>query len=202
MNRVKEFFLGLNKSTRITLISCGCFILLTFIILMFFVFFPITPSEKAIARIGREGLVYNETDEQQVTTAVTENNNTPAETTTTTVTTTTGVTTEPVRITFTTPEGFYIPGYIQTGEVGVNNFTTTTSSTEESTEDPSETTTTTTEPGTEDPTDEPGIEDPTDEPSTDPTDAPSTDPTDPPVTEQPATTPPETPDAEQAVSEE
>ncbi len=193
MNRVKEFFLGLNKSTRITLISCGCFILLTFIILMFFVFFPITPSEKAIARIGREGLVYNETDDQQVTTAVTDENDTPVQTTTTAVTTTTGVTTEPVRITFTTPEGFYIPGYIQTGEVGVNDFTTTTTSTDEGMEDPSETTTTTTEPGTEDPTDEP---------STDPTDEPSTDPTDPPVTEQPATTPPETPDAESALSEE
>ncbi len=57
MYKFKEFFGNLSKSTRLTVISCGIFIILTFIILMFFVMFPITPSEKVISGMGRAGLM-------------------------------------------------------------------------------------------------------------------------------------------------
>lgn len=194
MGRVKEFFLGLSKSTRITLISCGCFVLLTLIILLFFVMFPITPSERAIARIGREGLVYDPENEGVVTTTVSD----AVGSETTTTVTTTSTTHSEIRITFTTVSGFFTPGYIQTGDPFVNNYeTTTTTTTTIPVEDPSEgTTTETTEPSTEDTSQ--GTEDPGTEPT-----EPSTDsgeiPTDPPVTDppEPATTPPETPSPEE-----
>ena len=47
---------GLNKSTKVTLLSCASFIVLTMLILIFFVMFPITPSEKIMASIGRENV--------------------------------------------------------------------------------------------------------------------------------------------------
>jgi len=56
MYKFKAFFGNLSKSTRLTVMSCGIFIALTFIILMFFVMFPITPSEKIISGMGRNGL--------------------------------------------------------------------------------------------------------------------------------------------------
>lgn len=57
MYKIKEFFGTLSKSTRLTVISCGIFIILTFVILMFFVMFPITPSEKVISGMGRASLM-------------------------------------------------------------------------------------------------------------------------------------------------
>lgn len=57
MYKLKEFFGNLSKSTKLTVFSCGIFILLTFVILLFFVMFPITPSEKVISGMGRAGLV-------------------------------------------------------------------------------------------------------------------------------------------------
>ncbi|MBQ8296804.1 MAG: hypothetical protein IJX77_03375 [Ruminococcus sp.] len=121
MSKIKEFFLGLSKSTRMTLISCGCFVLLTFLILIFFVMFPITPSEKAIAKIGREGLVYQDGDENvTVTTTVTTTTNTV----TTTQTTTTTV--SETRITYTTMGGFFSEGYINTGTVGEDYYESST----------------------------------------------------------------------------
>lgn len=87
MSKIKDFFMGLNKSTKMTMLSCGCFILLTLVILIFFMWFPITPSDRAISSLGREGLVYNETeDDPAVTTAASVVTGTG--TTTTTVTTT------------------------------------------------------------------------------------------------------------------
>ena len=56
MSRGNGFFSNLKKSTRITLVSCGCFIALTAVILTFFVMFPITPSEKLISSFGRESI--------------------------------------------------------------------------------------------------------------------------------------------------
>ena len=70
MSKIKEFFAGLGKffsglkkSTRVTLISCGSFIVMTAIILLFFVLFPISPPEKAVSLIknGRSKLS-NESD--------------------------------------------------------------------------------------------------------------------------------------------
>lgn len=37
---------GLQKSTRMTLLACGCFLLMTALILLFLMFFPIVPEEK------------------------------------------------------------------------------------------------------------------------------------------------------------
>lgn len=46
----------LKKSTIITMVSCGSFVVMTFLALLFFVKFPITPSERIISSIGREGI--------------------------------------------------------------------------------------------------------------------------------------------------
>ena len=59
MEKIKSLFGNLKKSTVITLISCGCFIALSFIILCFFIMFPITPSEKVMATFGRESVAKN-----------------------------------------------------------------------------------------------------------------------------------------------
>lgn len=130
MSRIKDFFLSLNKSTKLTILSCGCFIVMTLIILCIFVFCPITPSEKAISSLGREGLVYQESDVEPVTTVST--------------TTTTGTATQSVTTTSNTTSGFigahvttlgtdYVSGnIIPTGSYAptVNQTTTTTSSPE------------------------------------------------------------------------
>ena len=51
--------LKLKKSTIITMVSCGSFIVMTFLALLFFVKFPITPSEKIISNIGRKSIYKN-----------------------------------------------------------------------------------------------------------------------------------------------
>ena len=72
MNKIKDFFnelfFGLSKSTRITLISCGSFIMLTFVILLFFVLFPITPSEGLIDLRSR--IVVSSSDSEAAVTTV------------------------------------------------------------------------------------------------------------------------------------
>lgn len=196
MSKIKDFFIGLNKSTKMTMLSCGCFVVLTLIILCFFVMFPITPSDRAISSLGREGLVYDGgTDEPAVTT------------TSVTVTEVTGTTTR-TTTTHTSMSGFigadvttlgsgYLSGnVIPTGSYVYEPI-------------PLETTTTTIAPGIEEPTVtttgsepiDPGIStdvppEPTDptEPPVDPTDPP-VEPTDPPVTDIPST-PPEDPAAQ------
>ena len=70
MDKIKDFFGSLSKSTKITLISCGSFLLLTFIILLFFVLFPITPSERVILGLGREGIVAASPDNKDETAAI------------------------------------------------------------------------------------------------------------------------------------
>lgn len=69
MNKIKQFFFGLQRSTRITVISCGCFLGLTIVLLFIFVLCPITPSEKAIASFGREELAQLESDPVSTTVA-------------------------------------------------------------------------------------------------------------------------------------
>ena len=56
MSRVADFFGNLKRSTKITMLSCACLVLLTLLITVFFVLFPITPSEKIMSNIGRESI--------------------------------------------------------------------------------------------------------------------------------------------------
>lgn len=196
MSKIKDFFIGLNKSTKMTMLSCGCFVVLTLVILCFFMMFPITPSDRAISSLGREGLVYNNgnTDEPVVTTTSV----TVAEGTGTTTKTTT---------THTSMSGF-IGADVTTlgsGYLSGNLIPTGTYVYEPM---PIETTTTTIAPGYEDPTvtttgsdiSDPGNistdvppepTDPTD-PPVEPTDPP-VEPTDPPVTDPPTVAPEENP---------
>lgn len=44
---------GMQKSTRLTLLGCVCFLAVTALILLFLMFFPITPSEKDVLTISR-----------------------------------------------------------------------------------------------------------------------------------------------------
>ena len=57
MESIRKFYSGLNRSTKITLVSCGSFLLLTILILLIFVLFPITPSERLISGLGRGGAI-------------------------------------------------------------------------------------------------------------------------------------------------
>ena len=56
MSKIKDFYEGLKKSTKITVLSCGSFVVMTMLILAFFIIFPITPSEKIMTNIGRENM--------------------------------------------------------------------------------------------------------------------------------------------------
>lgn len=56
MERIATFYGSLKKSTRLTVASCAGFVLLTLLVLLFFVRFPITPSEKIMTSIGRESI--------------------------------------------------------------------------------------------------------------------------------------------------
>lgn len=69
MKKNKGFFGSLQKSTKVTLLSCISFIALTLLILIFFILFPITPSERIMASIGRENMYNN--NPQNVTPVVT-----------------------------------------------------------------------------------------------------------------------------------
>ena len=132
MSKIISFFSGLKKSTRITLISCGFFILLTFIILMFFIFFPITPSEKIMANIGREAVSRNEGSADPLLTAmpgVVTTSSTDESAVTTKITTTSSVrTTSRTSFTIhvTTGSGFLWGGNIPTGIMPYGGDTTTT----------------------------------------------------------------------------
>ena len=126
MNKAKEFFANLRKSTKITLISCICFVSLTFLILCFFILFPISPSEKVMASIGRESVQKSDQNDSSITT--TSNSNQFDVSKGTTVTTTAVSTNrKEYQITITTGEGFLSGGYIPSG----NYSETTTSSNSE-----------------------------------------------------------------------
>ncbi|MDE7364369.1 MAG: hypothetical protein K2N27_05715 [Ruminococcus sp.] len=128
MNKNTKFSGGLHKSTKITLLSCVSFIILTMIILVFFILFPITPSERIIASIGREN-IFNGNNNGNNVTAIPE-----VTTTTSDISTTAGVNTNPTKSTGTTTtktfkivitsgSGFMWNGRIPTGVM--NNTKTT-----------------------------------------------------------------------------
>ena len=120
MSKIKGFFANLKKSTKITLVSCGCFIAMTAVILGFFIMFPITPSDKVIASFGRESVIKKDASQSQaVTTTVTALDSIEASKGTTYMTTavTTMRTTRrrEFSVDITTGSGFYSGGNILTG---------------------------------------------------------------------------------------
>ncbi len=70
MKKNKGFMKSLNKSTQVTLLSCASFIAMTVILLVFFSAFPITPSEKIMASIGRENILENNNTNNENITSV------------------------------------------------------------------------------------------------------------------------------------
>ncbi|MBQ8181479.1 MAG: hypothetical protein IJ010_05840 [Ruminococcus sp.] len=204
MSKVRDFFTSLNKSTKITLISCGCFVALTVVILCFFVLFPISPSDTIQEKYGREAKASKNGESAQIVTTQPADDEeyiaSKGTAVSRTVTTTRTARKKNFSVTVTTGDGFFSGGKIPTG--GTPYETATTVPIEEPVEEPTEPMTGSgfeepTEPmtgtGIEDPT-EPitgsGIEDPTEPPPVeDPTDPPVELPTDPPAP-PPATDPP------------
>lgn len=121
MSKVRDFFVNLRKSTKITLISCVSFVLMTFLILCFFIISPITPADKAGSTYGRE-TVSGSVISTDVTTVPGEglevSKGTSKAATTTKVTTSH----EDYVITITTGAGFYTGGRINTGEYDGNDY--------------------------------------------------------------------------------
>ena len=117
MSKGNGFFSNLKRSTKITLVSCGCFIALTALILLFFVMFPITPSEKVISSFGRESIYKQDTTGTAVTTAVTTTMNDDIVVAKGTKTTTASRTTAKKYTThkLTSGSGFYMDQRIPTG---------------------------------------------------------------------------------------
>ena len=132
MYKSKEFFGNLSKSTRLTVISCGIFIILTFIILMFFVMFPITPSEKVISGMGRAGLMDSDGknspygDELNGVVVTTSADSSGKKNDSKVTTANTQVTYPKVHYVdkiFTTNEGYVYTGYaVPTGQPGYNSY--------------------------------------------------------------------------------
>lgn len=206
MGRVRAFINNLQKSTKVTLISCGCFILLTFLILIFFVMFPITRAERANASVGRESVQRNAA---AVTTATDINGSVIVSMGTTQKVDSLVTTTKhkDYVITVTTGKGFYSNGRIPTGDYSGDDYYSTDSvdgseyvtvSPDEAIgyqpgyeEDPTEyvapvaTTAYSEEPIVTQPIDDSGV-DPTDPPQPDPTIPPIETPTEAPATEAPA----------------
>lgn len=206
MNKVRYFFTSLNKSTKITLISCGCFVVLTVLILCFFMLFPISPSDTIQEKYGREAKASNngepaqtvttqpaDDDEYVVSKGIAVSNN---------VTTTRTTRKKNFSVTVTTGDGFYSGGRIPTGGTPYETVTTepvdepveypTDNPFEYPTEPPSEDISQyPTEPPSEDvsqnttepPSDQPPVVDPTDPPIEPPSDQP---PAPPPATDPPA----------------
>lgn len=183
MSKVRDFFVSLNKSTKITLISCGCFIALTVVILGFFIMFPISPDDTVQEKYGREAKASKSSETvQTVTTQPSENDSyigSKGTTVSSKVTTTHSSRKKSFSVTVTTGNGFYSGGRIPTG--GTPYDPEYPDPTEPDTDYPPE------------PWTDPIV---TGEPFTDPpvTEPPATEPpaTDPPVTEPPATEPPAT----------
>ena len=186
MSKVRDFFVSLNKSTKITLISCGCFIALTVVILGFFIMFPISPDDTVQEKYGREAKASKSSETvQTVTTQPSENDSyigSKGTAVSPKVTTTHSSRKKSFSVTVTTGNGFYSGGRIPTG--GTPYDPEYPNPTEPDTDYPIEPWTdpiVTGEPATDPPVTEP--------PATDPpvTEPPATDPpaTDPPVTEPP-----------------
>ena len=70
MKKNKRFMKSLNRSTQVTILSCASFIAMTVILLVFLSAFPITPSEKIMASIGRENILENNNPSGEDITAI------------------------------------------------------------------------------------------------------------------------------------
>lgn len=131
MSKIKDFFRSLKKSTKMTIISCTCCVVLTAVILSFFVMFPTTLSEKVITGFGREG-IYKEVNQSEVvtTTVVTTTGNDiiVAKTTRTTTRPKTTRTEFTIKVTSGSgfAGGFYVDNRIPTGVYPNEYFPTTT----------------------------------------------------------------------------
>ena len=185
MSKVRNFFASLNKSTKITLISCVCFVALTAAILSFFILFPISPNDTVHEKYGREAKASNNTGvAQTVTTQPAENDayvGSKGTEASPKVTTTNSRRKKNFSITVTTGEGFFSGGRIPTGgapyEAGGSPYETTTESeypfsypTEPPTDYPIP------PPVTDDPNPPPVTDDPNPPPITDPVDPGNNDP--------------------------
>lgn len=210
MSSKSGFISNLNKSTKVTMVSCLGFILLTALILVFFIFFPITPSEKVMASIGRENVQNNGSgDSSQNITPVVITTSSDENEVITTTTRPVSTTTRTVNIRITTGSGFLWNGRIPTGVVqGGNSSTTVVEDPVVPTPDPGYTgtdfpqgtTPITPNPGTGVPVATTPSPDPNGSTVTPPSDTPVT--PDPPVETPPETpvTPPETPPADTPVT--
>lgn len=127
MSKGNGFFSNLKKSTKITLVSCGCFIALSAAILFFFVMFPITPSEKVISSFGRESIYKKDVTGTTVTsTAVTTSNNDIIVAKSSKTTTTSARTTRTEMPKITSGSGFYTGQKIPSGGTPGENYYTPT----------------------------------------------------------------------------
>ncbi|MCM1314538.1 MAG: hypothetical protein NC040_08980 [Muribaculaceae bacterium] len=101
MKKKQGFFSRLKKSTIITMVSCGSFVVMTFLALLFFVKFPLKPSERIISSMGRQGIYKQNVSYSESTTTT----QTTIETTTQ-QTTANNTTHKEFVITITTGKGF------------------------------------------------------------------------------------------------
>ena len=123
MSKVKDFFANLKKSTKITLISCASFVLMTFLILCFFIVSPITPSDKAGNTYGRESVSpEGSTVSADVTTLVGGETVEVSKGTTRNATTTVTTTHKDYEIIITTGTGRY-DEYYEEGKLNTGGFT-------------------------------------------------------------------------------
>ena len=143
MRKISESLGSLKKSTKITLMSCGSFVLMTALILCFFVMFPITPSEKMMSSISREAVSTNANGDNIMTAMPAVETTVSGEETVTTTAkaTTTKVTASTTRtnytITVTTGSGFLWGGAIPTGIMpGGSTQTTASDYSQESSDEP------------------------------------------------------------------
>ena len=108
MKKKHKSFSRLKKSTVITIVSCGSFVVMTFLALLFFVRFPIKPSEKIISSMGRSGIYRQNVSYSDNTTTTTTTTQTVFSVTETDTrqTTTASTTHKEFIITITTGKGF------------------------------------------------------------------------------------------------
>lgn len=135
MSKGKGFFSKLKRSTIITMVSCISFVVMTFLALLFFVKFPVTPSEKFTAGLGRESVYRQNSAEglELTTTAETSSATTTAQTTTLATAEKTDF-----KITVTTGKGFRTNGHTLTVSETSSEDDDVQDSTETTTEEDSE----------------------------------------------------------------
>ena len=124
MDKKGNFVSGISRSTKITLVSCFCFIALTCLILVFFVMFPITPSERIIASIGRGSAVSIEENNVPVLTDAVVSTDASAVSSDSSLKSGT-TTTKSVKIVITTGSGFLWNGRGPSGVSSDSDYTTT-----------------------------------------------------------------------------